>query len=249
MKFTDEFHVDPAELGREHILREEGTRLNEENIQQRPKLKGTKFHVAGWVTYYDRIKKLIFYNEALPKEQQPRRSPKPWRRPNWSDARWQQALDKWEASLPPKEEVIPKGNSMTQEYYCEHILPHYINAINEARLESSKHRGISLVEDGDPSHGMRKAGLAAKMRKEAWITNIEHPSNSPDLNPIEGIWLYIKGKLRKEVWNTMDELKALIQKLWDDMDQEEIRSRIREMPDRCRRLIESGGQPIKSELW
>ena len=47
----------------------------------------------------------------------------------------------------------------------------------------------------------------------------------------------------------MDELKALIQKLWDDMDQEEIRSRIREMPDRYRRLIESGGQPIKSELW
>ena len=32
MKFTNEFHVDPAKLGREHILREEGTRLNEENI-------------------------------------------------------------------------------------------------------------------------------------------------------------------------------------------------------------------------
>ena len=60
---------------------------------------------------------------------------------------------------------------------------------------------------------MRKAGLVAKMRKEAWITNIEHPSNSPDLNSIEGIWLYIKGKLRKEVWSTMDELKALIQRL------------------------------------
>ena len=249
VEFTDEFHVDPTELGREFTLREEGTRLNEANIQQRPKLKGIKFHVAGWITYHSRIKKLIFYNEALPKEQQPRRPPKPWRRPNWSDNRWQQALNKWEASLPPKEEVIPKGNSITQEYYCEHLLPHYINAINKARLQSSKHRGISLVEDGDPSHSMRKAGLAAKMRKEAWITNIEHPPNSPDLNPIEGIWLYIKGKLRKEVWSTMDELKALIQRLWDEMDQDQVRSRIREMPDRCRRLVESGGLPIKSELW
>ena len=105
------------------------------------------------------------------------------------------------------------------------------------------------MEDGDLSHGMRKAGLAAKMRIEAWITNIEHPSNSPNLNPIEGIWLYIKGKLRNEVWNSMDELKALIQRLWDEMDQEEVRSRIREMPGRCRRLVESGGLPIKSELW
>ena len=249
VNFTDEFHVDPTELGREHTLREEGTRLNEENIQQRPKLEGTKFHVAGWITYHNRIKNLIFYNEALPKKQQPRRPPKPWRRPNWSNQRWQEALDKWEASLPPKEEVIPKGNSMTQEYYCEHILPYYIDVINQARLQNSKHRGYSLVEDGDPSYGMRKAGLAAKMRIEAWITNIEHPSNSPDLNPIEGIWLYIKGKLRNEVWNSMDELKALIQRLWDEMDQEEVRSRIREMPGRCRRLVESGGLPIKSELW
>ena len=96
---------------------------------------------------------------------------------------------------------------------------------------------------------MRKAGLAAKMRIEAWITNIEHPSNSPNLNPIEGIWLYIKGKLRNEIWNSMDELKALIQRLWDEMDQEEVRSRIQEMPGRCRRLVELGGLPIKSELW
>ena len=82
MKFTNEFHVDLAELGCEHILREEGTCLNEENIQQRLKLKGIKFHVTNWVIYYDRIKKLIFYNEALPKEQQSRRSLKPWRRSN-----------------------------------------------------------------------------------------------------------------------------------------------------------------------
>ena len=43
------------------------------------------------------------------------------------------------------------------------------------------------MKDGDPSHGMRKASLVAKIRKEAWITNIEHLSNSPNLNPIEGI--------------------------------------------------------------
>ena len=88
MNFTDEFHVDPTELGREHTLREEGTRLNKENIQRRLKLEGTKFHVASWITYHNRIKNLIFYNEALPKKQQPRRPSKPWRRPNWSNQRW-----------------------------------------------------------------------------------------------------------------------------------------------------------------
>ena len=76
---------------------------------------------------------------------------------------------------------------MTQEYYVKHVQPHYIKAINAFRLQNSNYRGYYLVEDGDPSHGMRKLGLAAQQRTLNWITNIEHPSNSPDLNPIEGI--------------------------------------------------------------
>ena len=47
MNFTNKFHVDPTKLEREHTLREERTRLNKENIQQRSKLKRIKFHVAG----------------------------------------------------------------------------------------------------------------------------------------------------------------------------------------------------------
>ena len=34
---------------------------------------------------------------------------------------------------------------------------------------------------------MRKASLVAKIRIEVWITNIEHSSNSPNLNSIKGI--------------------------------------------------------------
>ena len=47
----------------------------------------------------------------------------------------------------------------------------------------------------------------------------------------------------------MDKLKALIQRLWDEMDQEEVRSHIREMPDQYRRLVELEELSIKSELW
>ena len=30
---------------------------------------------------------------------------------------------------------------------------------------------------------------------------------------------------------------------------EEIQERIREMPDRCKRVVESGGAPVRSALW
>jgi len=64
----------------------------------------------------------------------------------------------WKASLPYAKEVKPKGNAMTQKYYCERLLPIYIKAVHEARLQYSEN--WLLQEDGDPSHGFRKEGLA-----------------------------------------------------------------------------------------
>jgi hypothetical protein len=82
---------------------------------------------------------------------------------------------------------------MTQKYYTERLLPVYIEAIQKARLQDPG--PWLLQEDGDPSHGMRKQGLAHKLKQENWITNLKHPAQSPDLNPIEAIWNIIKQRL------------------------------------------------------
>ena len=68
-------------------------------------------------------------------------------------------------------------------------------------------------------------------------------------NSSEGIWLILKERVRKHAWNSLRELKAIIQQVWAEIDQDEIRRRIDEMPWRCKQLIETGGLPIKSELW
>jgi hypothetical protein len=36
---------------------------------------------------------------------------------------------------------------------------------------------------------------------------------------------------------------------WDKITMKEIRARIDEMPDRCKKLIETGGIAIKSARW
>ena len=186
VRFTDEFHFDPAAMGQGFILREQGTRYNAENIQQRPKLEGNKIHCAGWVTYDSKIKELIFYNEQEEYEQQPPPPRKPRRTMYLTDQEYTQLIKDWEAKLPQKEEVKPKGNAMTQDYYAEKVLPHYIDAMNQDRLRDSRY-SYYLVEDGDPSHGLRKLGKAQQMKADNWVTNLQHPSQSPDLNPSEGI--------------------------------------------------------------
>jgi hypothetical protein len=84
---------------------------------------------------------------------------KPRRRPTTkSEEEYQARITEWEALKPHKVTVEPQGNSMTQKYYTERLLLVYINAIQQLQQERP---GLWLLqEDGDPSHGMRKKGLA-----------------------------------------------------------------------------------------
>jgi hypothetical protein len=104
-------------------------------------------------------------------------------------------------------------------------------------------------EDGDPSHGLKKEGLAQRLKERNWITNLKHLAQSPDLNPMEGIWNIIKQRLRRRILHTDEEYKAAIQEEWNKITLEEIRERIRDMPHRCDLLVKTGGKPIKGAMW
>ena len=67
-----------------------------------------------------------------------------------------------------------QGNAMTQKYYVENLPPLYVNAIKPIREIDDK--PWLLQEDGDPSHGMRKAGLAREYKDTYNIQNLAHPA-------------------------------------------------------------------------
>ena len=140
---------------------------------------------------------------------------------------------------------------MTQKYYCQKLLPFYIEAVKFARsrIPTDAHSQWYLQEDNDPSHGKRSRGLAEHLREQNSIPKLHHPGNSPDLNPMEGIWSILKQRVSRRAWNDIEELKGILQEEWDQITQEEIQARIREMPERCKYLVETGGAPYKSSLW
>ncbi|KAE9366382.1 hypothetical protein N431DRAFT_438767, partial [Stipitochalara longipes BDJ] len=246
--FTDEAHIDPSAQQAPGILRELGKRYDDENIVERGEKQGVKFHVAAWITWFNKAEKLEFYKDEEEHEIQPPMPPKPRRRPTTeSEDEYQARLKEWEALKPHKADVKPQGNAMTQKYYTERLLPVYIEAIQKARLENPGN--WLLQEDGDPSHGMRKEGLARKLKDDNWIVNLTHPAQSPDLNPIEAIWNIIKQRLRRRIFYSEEEVKEALQEEWSKVTMEEVRRRIKDMPGRCARLIKNGGKPIKTALW
>ena len=248
--YTDEAHVDPTSQIQGEILREQGTRYDPENIQERGSKKGNVIHMAAWISYDSKAKKLIFYNDEEETVKKPKRPRKPRHRKQETDEEFAYRLLEWRASIHHDLEVKPKGNAMTQKYYCEKILPIYCNAINHLRVSfRSGMEQWALLEDGDPSHGLRKEGLAHHLKLQNWITNHNHPANSPDLNPIEAIWNIIKQRARRRIWNSIEELKEILQDEWSKVTQAEIRARIDDLPLRCKLLAMNGGAAIKSALW
>ena len=188
--FTDEAHFDPSSQGVSRILREQGTRYNPENIQQRPELESVKLHVAGWVNWHAKCERLEFYNDEEEYEFRPSTRGRPRRSKYEPEEAYSQRVLEWEAERPHTRVVKPKGNAMTQKYYTERLLPRYVTALQQARLNGpSSPSGTPdwiLQEDGDPSHGHRKEGLASAARAASWVPILEHPPQSPDLNPQEG---------------------------------------------------------------
>ena len=57
---------------------------------------------------------------------------------------------------------------------------------------------------------MRKAGLARKYKDAYNVQNLVYPAQSPNLNPIKGIWAIIKQRLRQRVFNSEEEIKEAL---------------------------------------
>jgi len=59
---------------------------------------------------------------------------------------------------------------------------------------------------------------------------MEWPSYSPDLNPLENVWGYLKKEIAKKRPRTLVELEEALQELWNTLSNEYLRALISSVP-------------------
>lgn len=100
-------------------------------------------------------------------------------------------------------------------------------------------------QDNDPKHRSKK-NVAYLTRKadEMGFNLFEWPSQSPDLNPIENVWVELKSRLRKRPRaKSSNELLESAKEEWRTIPIEMIHKLIESMPKRCREVLKNHGGP------
>ena len=76
------------------------------------------------------------------------------------------------------------------------------------------------------------------------IKLLDWPPYSPDLNVIEIIWAIMEKRVEEQNPQTFEDLKRVVQAVWNELSLTTINGLIAEMPNRLNRVIEKQGYTI-----
>ena len=89
------------------------------------------------------------------------------------------------------------------------------------KLSAKQKAEFGFMEDGAKVH----AGKARLPRLNRGMRGFDWPPSSPDLNPIEKIWRWMKNKITKleTVPTSIEDMKEVLQKLWSEVNPKQWR--------------------------
>jgi transposase len=117
----------------------------------------------------------------------------------------------------------------------------YLEILADNLQESAEIMGLSdfcFQQDNDPKHTSK---LVREYFEEKGINLLEWPSQSPDMNPIEHLWAYIKAKLRASPAKNVSELKTKIIQIWNEITPELTGKLANSMPKRVLSMLRNKG--------
>ena len=110
-------------------------------------------------------------------------------------------------------------------------------------LEDEDQDNFVFQQDNAPCH---KAKSVMQWFKEKGVVLLDHPPQSPDLNPIENLWRIIKLKIYKnhEI-SSLDKLWQVYEQEWESIESEICVKLIESMPKRIAAVILAKGGHTK----
>ncbi|KAI6658765.1 hypothetical protein LOD99_15090 [Oopsacas minuta] len=120
----------------------------------------------------------------------------------------------------------------------------YCDILHECSVEQASvlyPDGWVFQEDSDPKH---TCNLAKGYLEEKEIHRMDWPACSPDLNPIENLWSWIKGEIDLKSPRNFNDLKWELNEVWNSLEHEFLRPFWSSMPKRVKLVRKSNGNKL-----
>ena len=138
---------------------------------------------------------------------------------------------------------IPDKAKVNGKLYCEILLPRLLQVAFAIWFHFPA--GRSTCSHGEAGSKLDCHQLQCFIGKDEW------PPNSPDLNPLDyHVWgaMLERYKTFQPKPNTIDELKKVLQTIWDDLPQNSINEAILSFVKKTSSLCESLGRTLWTRL-
>lgn len=140
-------------------------------------------------------------------------------------------------TLTGRTELVVLNRNVTGERYAEllqaHLLPFATRTFGDVG-------NWMLQDDNAPSH---RAAVVMQLKDNLGIRTLRWPSRSPDMNPIEHVWDYLKRQVqqREPPPQTLRELEDTVVAVWQQIPQDFFRRLVLRMPRRISDLLNARG--------
>ena len=153
-----------------------------------------------------------------------------------------QEVDRWRSkslmvwggisSFGASRPILVTGNLTAARYVNDILQGEVLPMLRE------NHNLWAFQQDNAPAH---KAAITTRFLNENNILTLPWPALSPDLNPIEHIWDFLKRKIRSEEPQNLRQLAQSIIRNWENLPQSLMDRVIQSMPRRIRMCIAARG--------
>jgi transposase len=138
--------------------------------------------------------------------------------------------------------LVAIEGTMDQHKYIELLREHVLPEFRAAKELHGK--DMIFMQDNAPCH---KAKSVVKFIEDSGIPALNWPPQSPDLNPIENLWAYIKKKLESEnaVPTTKSALIEAVFNIWENLDPQIVANLASSVPRRFSACLNANGKHTK----
>lgn len=146
--------------------------------------------------------------------------------------------------------VSAQGHTRLFIYDDDMTGPKYLDVLTKVKPDfdkifGSRNRGWTFVHDGASAHKARATNEWLEENVPNHIKSGPHgewPANSPDLNPIEQVWGYMKTQLERSKPRSIPALKRKIKQIWANVDEDFVPKQADGIGKRLKSIIQSGGE-------